>query len=211
MTAPATWEDLKITLEAWAARDDLEERIPEAISLAETWFQREIFSPEREESATLTITNGVAALPTDFAGVKRVYQDGDIIEGIEKVTMDTLRDLYPGSNSGTPRHYAIEKEQIAFGPYPSGTVKLVYIEGITRLSDSQATNWLLTDHPDLYIAASLAELFEFARSYDASDRWRARAVGIAGSVNRAGRRRSINSGPLTARPRNTDQVQAYGL
>lgn len=209
--AITTWSELKLALEAWTSRDDLEDRIPEAISLAEKWFQREIFSPEREEVATLTVTNGVASLPADFAAVKRVYQDGDVIENIERVTMDTLREMYPGTTSGTPRNYAIEREQIAFGPYPSGTVKLVYVEGITPLSSVQTTNWLLTDHPDLYLAASLAELFEFSRNYDASDRWRERAVGVAGSVNRAGRRRSINSGPLTARPRNTDQVQAYGL
>src|SRR4051812_7879200 len=119
MTAPATWEDLKIALEAWAARDDLEERIPEAISLAEAWFQREIFSPERIETATLTVTNGVANLPADFGGVKTVYVDGTRDTVLDQLTPSDLRRTYPGTETTTPCHFAIEGETMLFGPIPS--------------------------------------------------------------------------------------------
>lgn len=213
MAAPATWTDLKITLEAWAVRDDLEDRIPEAISLAEVWFQRELFSPEREEVATLTVTNGVASLPSDFGGVKMVYVDGSPDTVLLATTPDQLRDMYPTTDADTPCHYAIEGETMLFGPIPTSglVIKLRYIEGILALGSGQATNWLLTDHPDIYIHASLAEIFDWARNYEAADRSRGHAAAIADSINRAGRRRKTNSGPLVARARSTDQTQAYRL
>lgn len=200
MSIPTTWTELKAELASLIIRDDLTDLIPNFIGYAENWMQREIFSPEREDSATLTITNGSAPLPADYAGLKTVFVDGSVDQPLSPLTPDELRGRYPTVNTGTPFHFAIEGENMLFGPWPtSGTsVVLKYIEGIPKLGAMQATNWLLTDHPDLYVNASMAEAFEYARDWDAGNRRRTAASAIADSVLRAGRRRKTNSGPLAA-------------
>jgi hypothetical protein len=208
---PQTWEELKACLAANMIRDDLEDIIPEKIAVTERWFQREIFSPEREVSVTLTITNGVATLPTGFGGVRTVYVDGTRDTVLDQVSPSDLRTRFPGTDTGTPLVFAIEGLTMLFGPIPSTgmVVKLKYFEGILPLGESQATNWLLTDHPDLYIHAGLAELHEYVRDYAAADRHRAIAGATANSVGQYARRRRSNSGPLVAKARNTDSMLSY--
>lgn len=200
MAVPTTWTELKTELATLAIRDDLEDVIPNFIGYAENWFQREIFSPEREETATLTITDGVASLPSDFGGAKMVYVDGATDTVVNQTTPAVLRTMYPTSTTGTPLHFAIEGETMLFGPVPTAglVVKLKYIEGITPLGTSNATNWLLTDHPDIYVNASLSELHSYLRDYGEADRRRAMAEIAKESILKASRRRKGNSGPLAA-------------
>lgn len=210
MAMPSTWAELKTSLATRMIRDDLTDIIPEMIAEAETIFQREVFAPERMETATLSFTGQSASLPSDFWGLRTIYLDATTDIVLEKVTLSFLRSMYPTTATGTPKVYAIEGETIWLGPPPSsGDVEISYWETIPALGDSQSTNWLLTDHPDLYVHASLAELNDYVRDYDEANRHRAKASAIVESINRAGRRRTINSGPLAARSSNTDQVLAY--
>jgi hypothetical protein len=52
-----------------------------------------------------------------------------------------------------------------FGPYPDSnyTVKGVYYKQLTALSDSNTTNWLTTDAPDLLLWATLSEAAPFLK------------------------------------------------
>lgn len=200
MAIPTTWTELKAELATLSIRDDLTDVIPNFIGYAENWINREVFSPEREETATLTVTSGVASLPADFGGVKMVYVDGTTDYVLAPMTPALLRASYPTTTTGTPAHFAIEGETILFGPWPasSDTIKLKYIEGITALGEDTASNWLLTDHPDLYVNASLAELYAYTRDTEAEAFRRNKALAIANSINVVGRRRKTNSGPLVA-------------
>jgi hypothetical protein len=211
MAVPTTYAELQTEIATLSVREDLEDLIPSFIGYAENWFQRELFAPEREDTATLTVTSGVATLPTDFAGAKSVYVDGSVDRPLVQVTADKLRALYPTSGTDTPIHYAIEGQTMLFGPVPGGSevIKLKYIEGITALSDDDTSNWLLADHPDLYINASLAELYDYTEHTEKAAKCRAKAERIAESIRVQSRRRKGNSGPLVARPHNTDAVLSY--
>ena len=50
----------------WLARDDLNERIPDFIHLAELETQRDLELREFETKATITSSGDTATLPTDF-------------------------------------------------------------------------------------------------------------------------------------------------
>lgn len=202
MTAdPTTFSDLKTSLANWLNRDDLSTtEIPEAIAFAERRFQRDVFCPERELTTTLTATSQTVALPSDFWGVKTIYVDASTDVVLERLTSSDLRATYPDATTGTPAHYAIEGENILLGPIPasSTSIKLTYFQTIPALSGSATTNWLLTDHPDLYLNAALAELNMLLRDFEAAAIFEARARDKIEDINRSGRRRTINSGPLRA-------------
>lgn len=158
---PTTWSDLKTSLANWLARDDLATtEIPEAIALFERRAQRTIFSPERDIVATLTIDAETEALPTDCWGMKALHLTTDPKTVLEPMTLAELRNTYSATTTGLPQHYAVQGENIVLGPSPDTTYtgKLTYIQTIPALGSGQATNWLLTDHPDAYVHGSLAEL-----------------------------------------------------
>lgn len=208
---PQTWEELKTALATWTVREDLTDLIPEAIAYAERTFQRELESPEKLATTTLAFTSESKALPTDSMGVETAYWlNGSVKTLLQQVTVNKLREDYRTSATGTPVVFAIEGENMLLGPPPSsGNVELSYWQKITPLDGSTATNWLLTDHPDLYIAASLAWLFTYAREWDTANEWTSAAAGIMNSVNSSGRKRQTNTGPLAARPSKADNILSY--
>jgi hypothetical protein len=178
MAAPTTWTELKAELLADCMREDDEAliaRLPYFIGRAEAHVQRELFSPERQARATLTPVNGVVALPVDFDGVSTVWINAPVARVLAAVTPSALRRRYSTAAMGTPRHFAIDGETMLLGPVPGEgqTIALTYIEGIAALGPGQATNWLLRDHPDVYVGASLAELYEFTEHHEKADRCRA--------------------------------------
>lgn len=195
---PTNWTDLKAALATWLVRDDLTDVIPQAIALVEREFQRSVFTPDREAATTLAATSESVDLPADFWGVRTLYVDGDSL--LVQVTPERLRELYPDGTGGTPRHFAIERDVILLGPVPTASsLVLTYWQTIPALGDEQATNWLLTAHPDLYLAATLAWLFEYTQHFTSADRWSARAAAIIDGIARRGRR-TAHSGPLRASP-----------
>ncbi len=200
---PQTWTELKAALAVWMVRDDLTTIIPEAIAYAEREFQRSLFCPERQTSATLTVTNGTASLPSDFWGVRTCYVDGTTDYQLDQVTPQRLRELGPTTDTDTPQWFAIEGETISFRPIPAAGTSIIlsYWQTIPVLSGSNATNWLLTDHPDIYLHASLARLCAYTRDPEGMAMHNGIAAQIAETVNRSGRRRFTNSGPLVAAAR----------
>lgn len=200
MTAdPTTWTMLKTSLGNWTNRTDLDTtEIPEAIALAERRFQRVVLMPEREVSYTATVTTQATALPTDLWGIVSVFADATTDIVLEKLTASDLRTKYPTAATGTPMHYAIEGENILIGPIPSSsTIRLAYIQTIPTLGAGQATNWLLTDHPDLYLWASLHELYMLLLDQERATLYEAKTQQVLDEMMRAYTRRK-SGGPLRA-------------
>lgn len=206
-----TWTELKADLATLIVRDDLDDVIPIAIAQVERDFQRRVFGPERLASTTLTFSAQSANLPADFWGVETVWIDGSNKTPLAQVTIEDLRRSHPSTATGTPVMFAIEGETIWLGPIPAtGTdVEVTYWQTIPALGSGQATNWLLTDHPDLYIAATLSWLHGYVQDDNNENRWRTKAEVILESVNRSTKRRTINSGPIAARPSITDRILSY--
>lgn len=207
MAIPTNWTELKAELATWMIRTDLTDVIPNAIAYAEAGFQKTVFSPEREEQATIAFTSEVANLPADFWGVRTAYWNGTSKVRLQQVTVSKLREDYPTTATGVPVVFAIEGETMLLGPPPSsGDVELTYWKTIPVLSGSNATNWLLTDHPELYVAASFAYLFRYTRHFDEAANWANATAAMIDQVNRSGRRRMTNSGPIAASPSKSDQI-----
>jgi len=59
--------------------------------------------------------------------------------------------------TGIPRYYRHSENQFEFCPSPDGSygVELLYYQRIPALSDSNTTNWLLTEAPDAYLYGAL--------------------------------------------------------
>lgn len=209
---PITWTALKTSARAWLDSDTTgisDDQLEECIGLAERHFNRTVYTPDRESAFSISADAQSEALPSDFGGFKSgPYVDGATDVILERVTPGELRSMYPTSATGTPQHYAIEGENILFGPIPASAtaIKGTYYAVISPLNGSTATNWLLTDHPDLYLAGTLHYGFTFRMDPEHAGYWLSMMQAHIETINRAGIRRATNSGPL-ASSSSTSQVR----
>jgi len=67
--------------------------------------------------------------------------------------------IYAGSNKGKPKAYSIIGNNIQLRPLPDSAyeIEMLYYKYFTPLSDSNTTNDMLTNHPDVYLYGSLVE------------------------------------------------------
>jgi hypothetical protein len=198
---PITWTALKADIALWLNRDDLTTQIPVFIAYAERHFNRNVFTPDREAALSITADAQSEALPADFWGFKSgPYIDGSPDTILTRLTPGDLRATYPAATTGTPAHFAVEGENILFGPTPSSAVAIkgTYYAVIAPLASGTATNWLLTDHPDLYLAGALHYAWRYCQFKEEANEQLALMQAFIEDINKAGRRRSVNSGPLVA-------------
>lgn len=203
---PTTWSDLKTRLADWVDRTDLSTtQIPEAIALAERKFNRTLFAPEREIQTTVALvaSTETAAAPTDLWSILDFYLSTDPKAVLEPMPFPVLRNTYSQSATGKPQNYAIRGETFVFGPVPDGayTGYLTYMQSIPALGGSLATttNWLLTDHPDLYLAGSLAALHMLVKDEGRAKVYAQEAGDITEQINRSTIRRTQGGPPVRIR------------
>ena len=87
------------------------------------------------------------------------------------------------------------------GPSPDATYSLIlnYYQKIPALSGSQATNWLLTDHPDVYLFGSLLQAQYLINDDQRSMLWRARLAQAIDQLNDSGIFMAYAATPLRIR------------
>jgi hypothetical protein len=152
---------LKAAIADWLLRDDLTAVIPSFIALAETQMQREIRHHKMMQRAEADIDTRYFALPSDWLETARFHVTGDRPSRLELTSMDDMLQMRQmnGNTSGRPTHYAHIGEQLEVFPTPGAlyNVELLYFQKIPPLSDGNATNWLLTDYPDVYLYGALMQ------------------------------------------------------
>jgi hypothetical protein len=182
--AIGTYAQLQSAVADWAARADLSPRMADYITMAEARFNRELRVRQMETEATVTMTEGTGTLPTDFLAMKRVTYQGSPVTELYYQTPAYLQDAYPDTTAGDPVVYTLEGLSIKVRPITSTSVKVLYWQKIPALSDSATTNWLLTAHPDLYLAATLAEVAQWEPDMTDAGRYEARTVELIERVSR---------------------------
>src|SRR3954466_11948821 len=83
--ALVTNADLLAGVASWLARDDLTTYIPDFITLFECAAARKLKVRLQESTTTLTPSSGVATLPTDYLGYRRVPGTGTQIHELPYV------------------------------------------------------------------------------------------------------------------------------
>jgi hypothetical protein len=153
MGAPTNYEELKTKVQEWIDDSDID--AAECITLAEARFNRKIAAPDMEARTQLALSDGTAALPTNFLEVRSLTIPTDPPIKLETLQLEDVIALQ--SRTGRPAYYCITGTNIVVGPMPDTdyTISLIYRRTLPPLATSR-TNWLLARHPDLYIAGSVA-------------------------------------------------------
>lgn len=175
--ALASYTDLLASVASWMNRTDLTSVIPDFVTIAESRIARDLRLRNQLTSGTLTTstTTRSVALPTGFLEFASVNIDGTPDTICTYVTPEHLDAKYPQDGySGKPIVYAIEGGFIQFGPTPDAayTVNVDYFTRFGALASS-STNWLLTNHPNVYLSACLAQGCLFTMNQEGAAQWNA--------------------------------------
>lgn len=191
------FDGLREAVVAWIEREDLFDRVPDFIRLAEARFRREITATEQEVTIALP-----GPLPDDFDSVRLVFLADAPTVALTQVSPAELRQNYAGPGTGRPQVFAITAGHIIIGPHDSSShdAFLTYNRKIPSLTNSNQTNWLLLEHPDLYLFGTILQA-EFYNWNDERLPLLKTAVDEAIiEINMAENRRRYGQGPIVMMP-----------
>lgn len=154
-----TYAELKTAVSDFLNRDDLASAVPTFIALAEADINRRLRHWKQEVRATAEIDSQYSAVPANWLeAIRFQITDGTPTE-LELMAQAEIVDRREeiANVTGRPRFYAITGSQFEFLPSPDDTynAELVYFGKVPTLGTETPTNWLLTDHPDLYLYGAL--------------------------------------------------------
>lgn len=173
--ALATYSDLQSAVADYMARPDLTGVIPTFISLAESRLNRLLQLRITETVTTLTgsIGSRELSLPSDY--VEAISLDLTTSGDFCRLVAKEIADLPYRSISGTPWAWAVQGSKIILDRTcaAADTFQFRYRQGFA-LSDDVPTNWLLTNHPDLYLMAAMVEAHVYQKNEDGAAGWLAK-------------------------------------
>lgn len=171
-----TYAELQTAITDTLNRSDLSSVAPQFIELAEAGLRRDKRVRDLTCTGSLTVSQDDVSMPDDFARFAALYHDGPTyyrpIEIVSAEVLATMKARY--TDSGVPRFAAIlDGNRLFFAPEPDATytLKAPYHRKLTALSDSNTSNWLLDEHPDIYLYASLLESAPYLRDDARLDTW----------------------------------------
>ena len=109
--------------------------------------------------STATAENQYLALPSDWLEAINIEISSNEFRPLMQMSIESL-DVYRKSinnKTGQPIYYAIVDNTLELAPSPdaSYTLQLTYYGKIDALSDSNTSNFVSNNHPDVYIYGSL--------------------------------------------------------
>lgn len=160
--AISTFLELKDSVIAWSHRNDLDLLIPDFIRLAEVDMFKNNRAHESlqtramEQIATATMAAAVA-LPEGFKQMRNLRytdsQGGDLIAK----TPDTMRRR---SGTGRPSFFSVTTEiQFDVTPDQGYQIEMSYFRIPDPLTETNTTNFILTNNPDIYLYGTLWALY----------------------------------------------------
>ena len=163
----SNYSELQTEMESWLHRDDLTAKFPDFIKMGEGVLNRKLRTVDMETRATATTgtTSRFMALPVGFVEMLSLWIQDPAQEILYLAPRQLREYISSETDTGEPSHFTI-KDEIEFNCIPDSayTLEQHYLKKYDLAAD--VTNWLLTNHPELYLHACLAPAALFARDSD---------------------------------------------
>jgi len=163
--ALSTYSELKSSIANFLNRSDLTTEIQDDfIKLTEADFNSKLRVRKMIAQSTLTIDSETEALPTGFLQVRDFYiLSGSTKYPLRYMTPSQMDQVKGTSVTGIPQAYTILGDTFRFTPKPDSTYTgyINYYKKFDALSDTNTTNFILTDHPAIYLYGSLFHAANF--------------------------------------------------
>ena len=170
-----TYSTLQTAVANWLDRNDLTDRVPEFISLAEATFNRVLRLRAMETTVADATPSGSKedALPSGYLQMREIHLATTPVVSLAYITPEIMYRIRAGSTSGKPNSYTIVGDNILFGPTPDGAYdySITYYKAFDALADNAPTNWLVLNAPDLYLYGTLLQAEPFLMNDERVPLW----------------------------------------
>jgi hypothetical protein len=122
---------------------------------------------EFEERSTVTVTAGIAALPTGFLSARSAIWNGDSVRPLTYMPPDRW-EAYNACNPTFTNFFTIIGEELRFAAGGDGDAILVFNSKFTPLSDSNTSNSVLAEFPSAYLYGSLVHAATYDKDAEAA-------------------------------------------
>ena len=192
--AITNYGELKTAIASHMHRINLTDVIPEFILFAESTIANDpapsdmdvlcgVRVRDQNDRYTATINTEYVDTPTNMLSIRDAQINTNPITPLTYLTPSEMTHKYPSSLTGTPEHYTLHGDEFQFKPVPSGdmTLEISYIVRYAAFSNDADTNWLLTNHPLVYVYAAMVA----ASAYTEDDpmRWASLYKSMAKGIN----------------------------
>ena len=161
MAVITNYATLQTAVGDYLARDDLSGWIPNFIQNAENKLRRTLNLRNEETALSVSISSGVAAVPSTFKALKFAYYDRSPIQLLRWVSINELYNDYPNRATGVPCVISREGANFVFGPASNdGTLKGIYYAKKDPLRTTDPS-WYATNAPEVLLYGSLLEAAPF--------------------------------------------------
>jgi hypothetical protein len=152
-----SYATLITAVEVWMARSDLAGSAADFIMLAEARLNRLIPAVETDVTLTGTINSRVIDVSAHSVVSPIALFIADSTTGDEEELTQRADGTFPyDATSGRPHFWAMDGTNINFdSPLNAAYTFRFRFRQRFALSDAAPTNWLLTNHPDIYLNATL--------------------------------------------------------
>ena len=202
--AITTYAELQTATANWLDRSDLTARIPEFIELAEANFNRVIRQPDMiTKNDSFSIAGRYTTLPTDTLEIVRIVLDLTPVVVLEYMTPEELSERrITLTGTGKPYYFttiggSANQLEVLRSPDDTYTASIIYYTRIPALADG--TNWLLTNHPDIYLFGALVEAEPYLKNDERMPMWTSRLDKALTDLRLQGERESHSGSSLRMR------------
>ena len=207
--ALTSYSTLKTSIANWLNRSDLSDEIADDfIVLTEADLNSKLRIRKMVNQTTITIDSETESVPTGFLQIRNFY----ILSGATKhplryVSPSHMDQIKGTSTTGTPEVYTILGDTFRFSPKPdsSYTGYLNYYKKFDALTVSNTSNWILTDHPAIYLYGSLFHAANFLGGIEPSQvqQWQQMYSTAMERLERNDREDQYSGSPLQMRSEDT--------
>lgn len=159
-----TYSELQTAISGWLHRSDLATKAPDFIALAESRLNRllRLRTMESNEAMTASAGSRSVALPAGFIDPLALWLE--LASGRSELRFYHPSVLPVTTSTGVPTCWTVDGANLAFErPVDQAYSLTLRMLKAFSLSDAQPTNWLLTNHPDLYLYGALIESAPYIR------------------------------------------------
>ncbi len=182
MAVITSYSTLLTATSDYLARADLTTFLPNFVQSFEERFFRDSqnWGSWMESALSVVLANNVAALPTDYLGLRVANFSG--YRALKRVTLEQLYDRFPRGRgtAGVATHIARNGSNLVFGPETqSGTLSGVYfakpapLRSYTTGGADAVAHYLILNAPDLLLYGSLLEAMPFIKKDERIPTWSA--------------------------------------
>ncbi len=203
--AITSYTTLISAVKTYLNRSDIsDDQVKEFISLAEASFNRVLRTRNQLTRSTSDVSTQFVTQPTDLLELYNIQLNSDPIVRLEQVSlsaMDTLKSA--SSTTGKPLYFAITGTDLELYPAPDASyeIEVIYYATIDPLTTDAETNFLITNHPDLYLFGSLVQAEPWLMNDERIGIWGALLGKGVEELRISDERSQTESGTIVMRPK----------